>query len=322
MRERSLTDIERLFDNLLEDPATEKLNITQSPVHHAADDPDLAASLGLAHELRQVSAEAAEIDAARARVWQTIEPAVYNDDNRSTASQYSRSPVTHRQKTTWLVAALCAAMLALTLASTWTLTAASASALPGSPLYALKRADETFQLRLAWSSQVRSEVLARIALHRLTEARAEADQHDTSQALELVRESDTATQELISLVVAAHRQNQIDAVTDNALATTLRAESVALQQAHNDGQTLLAQALTTAVAVQQQALVDSDLDVPALGAPDPVTPTAPSHPAHVPHAQKTPDSSGTNGTGSSSGKAIGNGNGMGEGTGNGKGNRK
>ncbi len=326
-----MTDIERLLDNLLNDVAEGRRTPAECLSLCQEEHPDLVSPLELALALGDFSPDDTEMSRAQPRVWQTVAAAL--DDNLHCGETQSipraeRSLIrfpTREQRKRWAPLAICAAMLALVLMGAWTATVASADALPGSPLYGVKRADENFQLRIAWSSQMRSQALAQIALHRLDEARAEAARGNEAEALMLMNESDAATRQLIDLAVSLKRDHQNDTAAQNALAATLSAEYDALHQAQNDGQTTLAQALSVSVADQQQVMSASDIKTPPSATPGPSSPANAPHPAHTPHAtpsahptpptHPTPPAHPTPGSGNGNGNGTNNGNGSGNGNG-------
>lgn len=285
MREIPLTDIERLFDNLLQD-VSKGIRTTEECLDECRQQyPELVPHLELAFAMRSVSLDTPESDAARERVWRRIVADSEGATETRGLPERRRIFTLHSWNTRWRMVALCAAVLALILMGNWALTTASADALPGSPLYSVKRADENIQLRLAWSDQMRGEILAQIALHRLAEAHAEAARNNTSQALTLMNECNDATTQLISLAVTLHQQGQDDDTVTSALSLTLQAENDALAQAQKSGQSTLAQALTSIVNDQQDTLNAGNVSVPPLTTPTPTgqtTPATGAHPTHTP----------------------------------------
>lgn len=321
-----MTDIERLFDNLLNEAASGKRTQSECVALCESRHPELASSLRLAFDLGSVAPDAAEFDVARANVWNSF---AHTLDQECASHHTAAAPparLAQQRKSPWLVVALCAAVLALILGGNWTLTIASAGSLPGSPLYGFKRAEEDLQLRLACSSQMRGEALAQIALHRLAEAREEAARHNTSQALTLMGESNAATHQLIALVIQIHQQHQDDTAVKKVLTATLQAEYDALQQARSDGQSALAQALASNVNDQQNVLHASSIVMPPLTTPIPTTPTVTADPTTSPEATQEPKTTPvanptptTKGSGGNNGRSLNNGNSNSNGKSHGKG---
>lgn len=312
-----LTDIEYEFDNLLNDATSGRRSPAECMALCQDRYPDLVASLELALALRNTTLDTAETDSARTRVRQTLDALLDQDEEASATIVNIRSRFRPRWKSAWLVVVACAVLMMVALAGNRALSAAAADALPGSPLYAIKRLDEDVQLRLAWSDSAHAEALATIAIHRLDEARAEAARNNTIQALSLMRECDAATHQLIGLVITTRYQHQDDATVTHALAQTLQAEYDALQQAQSNGQSALAQALTTTVAGQQSTLSASNIQIPLLTTPVPTAPVATqptpaTHPTQEPHATPTHKPTATpkanSGNGNHGGNNGGNGN--------------
>ena len=331
-----MTDTERLLDNLLDDVAAGRRTPAECLSLCQESHPELVSSLELAlalHDSPRDGLDNADVASAQQRIWLSLEAAF--DDNMECPevpivrwripSITSITVFQRRQR--WLTLVACAAMFLLLLMGGWALTNASAGALPGSPLYAMKRANEDFHLRIAWSSQMRSQMLAQIAANRLAEARAEAARHNNAQALSLMKESDEATAQLINLAITLRSRHEDDTDVQRALATTLRAEYDALTQAQSDGQSAFAQALSLSVADQRQVMSASNMAPPTSAAPIPSAPTpmptVATQPAHAtpaahptPPAHPTPSAHPTPGSGN--GRGSGNGSNDGNGSGSGK----
>ncbi len=137
-----------------------------------------AASASMSPEFRQ---------AARARLMEHIgadaalEPAMFGPRLSAVSSRNGHYPGT-RRRSTWLWRG-SAGLLAAVLGATATLTA-SASALPGEPLYDLKQAQEELSVRLAPDDQARALALLGRADARLDETARLLPQGRTSAALE------------------------------------------------------------------------------------------------------------------------------------------
>jgi uncharacterized membrane protein YgcG len=342
VKETPLPDIETYIDTLVDDVANGKISAEECIARCTACCPDMVPPLQLALVLRDVEFDAGELEGVRVRVWNRLE-ALLDQEEPVTAP----IPRIHRQNThplrprrsTWRIAALCAAVLMLALIGSWTLSIVAVHALPDSPLYAIKRLDENVQLHLTWSSSQQAQVLAMIAQHRLDEARAEASKHNTAQALSLMSECNTATHQLISLVITLRAQHQDTTVATTALALTLHAEYDALQQAQDQGQTTLAQAVLSNIQSQQTTLSTSNIAIPSVTTQDPGTPpaaatatwtdddsTPQAHPTTGAHPTPSPPgpqvTPGANGNGSGAGEGNGGGNGGGHGGGKGLGSEK
>lgn len=286
-----MTDTESFFDSLVNDAANRRRTPAECLSVCQRSHPELVEALRLALALRFVSPDAAEINTARRNIRCALDVMLDEEDAAYTPTLRVSSQPARPRNSRWRLVALCAAILTVIFMGNWMVASAAANALPGSPLYSYKRAEEDIELRMAWSSQLRSEVLARVAMHRLAEARAEAAQHHTGQALRLMKECDKATSQLVDLVVALHRQHEDDDSVKRALAKTLQAEYDTLAQARTHGQAALAQALTNSVTEQQHMLTASNIVIPPLATPIPTLPSVTTQPPAT--AQPTGTGNGT-----------------------------
>lgn len=286
-----LGDTERLFDALLNDATSGKRTPEECLALCETQNPELVSSLKFALLVQTVALDDSERELARATVHQRL-TAVLDSVETTRAERPSDviSPArgTRRHMMWMRQLAVVAAALAFVVLGTWQLTAAAANALPGSPLYAIKRADENVELTFAWSNQMRGEVLAQIAMHRLNEARAEATSHHTAHAVALMGESNAATQQLIDLAIATKTKTAHDGTITDSLTKTLESEYAALAQAQSDGQTWLAQLLIRNVSDQQSALSAGNISIPVAGAPTLTAPIAPIRVVPTPPAAATP----------------------------------
>lgn len=311
MREIFLTDTERAFDNLLNDVITGRCTPEECLALCSQEYPSLVPSLRLALALDGVTSDINEVEAARARVRQQLDTLMDETADEAPGLHVPTFPTPRKRRIRQrhsLQLAVYAAILALTFVGYWTFSIAAATALPESPLYGIKQASEAIRLHLAWSNQQRGDALAQIAAHRLEEARAEAAQHHTQQALALMGECDNATHQLIVLAITMRHQHQDDTSIVNALRDTMRAEYSALEQAHSNGQSALAQALTSSVNGQQHALSASNIVIPQLAIPSSSDP--PGHVTPTPHNNGNGNNNGGNGNGNGN-NSGGNGNGNG-----------
>lgn len=147
---------------------------------------------------------------------------------------------------TWLrrAAPLVAALLLVVFSSLAGASAASAQALPESPLYAVKRGDEAVLLALSWNDVSKGQTLTMIANHRLSEASAEADLHRLNEARTLLGEFDTTFGQLIDLGAHAQSTHEDNMTLARAIQTTLETEQSIAQHADTHGEKTFAQAAT------------------------------------------------------------------------------
>ena len=211
-----------------------------------------------------------------------------------------------------------AAALVLSLIGLLTALQAAGPALPGAPLYGLKRGEEWIALATARSDTRRGEVLGEIAHQRLAEARAEATAGNAVEVHVLMAELNSTMRALIGLTAQMDARHEDSGVVTAALSQTLADEHTALVAALRQGQTVLAQSLSSAAAEQQQAISAAKLTLP-LAPPGPLpsaTGSPPSRPTPSgPPSGKTGSSQGNH---SSSSSNNGSGNGPGS-SGNGQG---
>ncbi|HLJ81093.1 MAG TPA: DUF5667 domain-containing protein, partial [Ktedonobacterales bacterium] len=223
-----------------------------------------------------------------------------------------RRPIRLR-RLAWAVLA-AAAILLIGCVTGWQVSNAATFALPGSPLYGLKLAEEHLALNTSWSDQRRGEVLATIADHRLTELRVEAVQHNNPLVQSLAAQFDGTMRQLISLTATMSEKHENTTVVAAGLAHELSVEYSTLRAAQESGDVVLAQALTVTAQSETTAIQNSHINLP----PSAMNPPIPaSEPTHTPPVG--PGNNNGNGNGNSNGTGTGNGNGNGNGHGNGNG---
>lgn len=321
-----MSDDERLLERCLREIEAGDLGVEQCIERHLADRPEVAELLRAAVALRAVSPAPAEVRAAHLRVGHLLtrelaarpepasismgfvqprRPRAVREDSRS--ARWAR----------WWMLVGAAALLIGVLVSMGASTAA-ASALPGSPLYAVKRGEEALALHTAWSDERKGLVLLTIASHRLDEVRRLAGRND-AEALRLTSELDATIHEAIRLVVAMNAKGEDSARIAAGLAHTLDLESETQRAAQANGHPDLARALQNATDGEQQAIHDQHVVLPDDEQPrNHPTPTATEPAGHgggkpdatpIPTGQATP----TAGAGDGNGNGNGNGNGGGNG---------
>ncbi len=213
-----------------------------------ATDADAAETLRAIVVLRStIAVPAHEADGARERVRALI----FAQTNAAPATAVSKGPRgtsvwrrgAGRKIGRWRSIALAAAVLLVCALGIWQTLNAASVALPGSPLYAVKRGTEWIAVTSAWSDRRRGEVLASIAAQRLAEARAVAARHNDALVRSLTGELNSTMHDLILLTAHMKAKHEDTTVVVRALARDLGAEYAALQLARQSGQTVLAQAL-------------------------------------------------------------------------------
>jgi len=317
-------DDERLLERCLREIDAGGLTVEQCIAHHLADRPEIADLLRAAVALRAVTPAPAESRAAHLRVGQLLtrelaagpvrpsattsagfaeprRPRIVRDDSR--AAHWARW---------WMLAS--AAVLLIGLLVGMGASTAAASALPGSPLYGLKRGEEALALRTAWSDERKGLVLLTIASHRLDEVRRLAGRND-AEALRLTSELDATIHEAIRLVVVMNAKGEDSGRIALGLAHTLDMESETQRAAQASGQPDLARALQNATDGEQQAIHDQHVVLPDTKQqreqPTPAATDPAGRGGGKPNATPTPSGQATPTAGAGNGNGNGGGNGKG-----------
>lgn len=277
----------------------------------------------LAQSIREIPFPAGEVEGARERVGAMLAAAM--------AEQVAEP--THRPHTTprrasgraLLRGLVAAAALMILLSFTVGLSRAASTALPSSPLYGVKRAEEWLALSTAWSDQRRGDVLVVIARRRLDELTRAAASGDVAHARSLAKEYQSDVLSIIQLdgVMAAHHEDTHGLSVQ--LVSILTAQQSALQAVARAGDRELTDGLREAGRAAQAALDRNHIllpgPVPGLdggAGPDatppdggPATPMpTPADPAHSPPSQGSgarPNGQGSPGNGSSGSSGSGGG---------------
>jgi hypothetical protein len=324
---------ERLFDSLLSE--SERWRVTPSAQwRRATEDETVATDAALAAALHDVRPPREEAEFARARIARRLDELMRAEptgpviprpqDARArmrarlravtappaawsaAVARRSAGPTRRRVATrpgyaargrVWLrhLAPLAAAILLVAFAALAGASAASAQALPESPLYSVKRVEETALLAISWGDESKGQTLAMIANHRLGEATTEASQSRTREAHTLLGEFDVAFGQLIDLTAQAKAKHEDTTTFARAIQVTLESEQndAALAAAHGD------HSFAAAANASAQA---ATAHIHAAGV------TLPTQPGNG------------NGNGNDHGNGNGNGNGNSNGNGNGNGN--
>lgn len=269
----------RLFDALLEDAERWRVAPRAQSRRAAELDDEVAEDLALVAALRDVTPGRGEVEFARSRVGQRLaemmrtesapSEAAWDDGARVAPWEVAAPPTTPmsrpyrsaRAQRIWrqtqpaqttrariplsrMIAGV-AALLILAFGLLAGASVASAQALPESPLYAIKRAEETTLLALSWTDQSKGQTLMMIADHRITEAMAEAGLQHTTEARALLGEFNTALSQLIDLTAHANAAHEDSSSLTRAVQVTLEVEQNAAAQAAAQGETTFAQAAQT-----------------------------------------------------------------------------
>lgn len=195
---------------------------------------------------------------------------------------------------------------------------ASASAMPSSPLYALKRAEEWAALNTAWSDQRCGDVLVVMARRRLDEAIQESTAGHKQRAQSLVQEYQSDVVAIADLVGRMTTQHENTRPLVAQLASVLSAQQEATHAADQSGDSTFVDALSAAGRASQAAIDENRILLPgpipgfhngndptaAPGSSSPTTPTRTPEATPPPASTKASDGRETGGSHGSTG-AIG-----------------
>lgn len=275
---------ERLFDSLL-DAVDHWQTTPEAQARRVEEqDADVARDLSLLPELRAVQPEREETEFARARIaWRldelmreeplgaeaarppdarewmrsrlralTAPPAAERAAARERAQRREAARATRQARrralaraVTGQMATLAAALLLLACAALTGASAAAARALPESPLYVVKRAEETALLAISWGDSNRGQTLNLIANHRLGEAASEADLNRSTEAHALLGQFDSVFSQLITLTQHAQAQGEDVAILTSGIQATVASEQSIGARATAHGETDFAAAVSS-----------------------------------------------------------------------------
>ncbi len=272
---------ERLFEAFFDESVRFHVPPLPQSRRAAETDEDVAADLALIAALQQVNPGKHERDGARARVSERIaalmaaESSPAGGASKKGARAFlravtappvlaARQPAIRQRaldalrRTSVLVAALLvAATAALAGASV-----ASAHALPDSPLYTIKLAEEQVLWAFAWSDENKGQTLTVIAGHRLHEANAEADQRHTTEALRLVGNLNDTLGRLVALTAQAQRAHKDTTPLTSDIRAMLDAEQTVATQAMTHGETDFAKALSDSMQTVHAQIATAGVTLP------------------------------------------------------------
>lgn len=276
----------RLFDALLND-ADRWNTAPHAQARRAAEmDETVAEDLAFVAALRAVAPSRPEAAAARERIAQRLAQLMREEPGHTTAARLrgprawlravtappiraARNRVTPRIAITapparvGRVAAFTGAALVLIVTLLACASVAAGQALPESPLYGLKRAEETLQLDLAMTDGSKGATLQMIASHRLAEATAEADQRRPDEARALLSQFDATLYQLITLTAHAQTSHEEDAASlARAVLVTLTAEQQSAAHATAQGESTFAAAIAASAHAAEARIQQAGVSLP------------------------------------------------------------
>jgi Domain of unknown function (DUF5667) len=273
-----MSERERLLERCLAELDAGRLTIDQCVRQFAANDPDLAHLLRTIWSARAVTTSAAREAKARvrARLLEEMDADGAAQPIRSAPSPVAdgvRGPSRPRSVRAGmrpgraLAAIAAAALLAFGLAG-WGAGRVAAAALPGDPLYGVKRAQEWVAYTTAPSDERRGVVLAATADHRLSEAASESVLGHQQLASSLVAEFDGDMRQAIALsaAMAAHGENNRMVLA--AVASELARAVQIQQEAAGHGRSGFAQHLGASLNADNRVIQDKQLQLPDISNQD------------------------------------------------------
>ena len=330
-----ISDMDRpqMFNDILDaaegDPEALRAAARQMSTH----DGELAEDLHLAALLRDVAPARSEVDSARLHIGQLLTREILADPASDEARHIpfrplrlseppnfagepvasaetapdSARPATQAASPTrapgaWRLSqrrtvASGAAAAALFLALTVGLSIAAADSLPDSPLYGLKRGEETVLLTLPLDENTHARALGMVALRRLTEAQAEARAHHDTQATALLTQYSGDMVQLITLAATIQAHKQDSSAVTAQISQLVQAQSIVMQSAPALGDSAFSAALSSSVTIVQATLAQQHVNVPGMngqnpgkdhsGQPTP-TPSPTQSPTPTPSGTPTP----------------------------------
>lgn len=162
---------------------------------------------------------------------------------RQAAQRRARAIAALQRFGTIAVAVLVVAMATLASAS-----GAAARALPESPLYTVKLAEEATLMGLSWNDESKGQTLLMIASHRLGDSAQEADQRHTVQAHRLMTEFRTTLTQAVDLAAHAKAMHEDTSALTSGIQSTLDEASTLASQASQRGDTDYSAAALASVA--------------------------------------------------------------------------
>lgn len=276
----------RLFDALLND-ADRWNTAPHAQARRAAEsDETVAEDLAFVAELRAVTPSRPETEAARERIAQRLAQLMREEPGHTTAARLrgprawlravtapparaTRNRVTPRIAITapparvGRVTAFAGMALILVVMLLAGASVAAAQALPESPLYGLKCAEEMLQLDLAMTDESKGAALQTIASHRLAEAVAEADQRHPNEARALLSQFDATLYQLITLTAHAQASHEGDATSlARAVQVTLATEQQSAAHATAQGEISFAAAIAASAQTAQARIQQAGVSLP------------------------------------------------------------
>jgi hypothetical protein len=143
------------------------------------------------------------------------------------------------------------------------LTALSASSLPESPLYSVKRAEESVLLAFPLDGASQARVLSMVALRRLTEAQDEAIVGRDREAEILLDQFNDDVRQMIRIAAKASGNASERRAITMQIANVLKVQDVVRNEAQTRGNAAFSQALSASAVALATTLQQSNVTLPS-----------------------------------------------------------
>ena len=187
-------------------------------------------------------------------------------------------PSARRKQARRIAIVACLAVLLLTLISSWQISLVAASAMPNSPLYAVKRAEERIALATAWSDERKADVLATIIAHRLNELATEERLGNMAVADQLIDEVQMTLSQLVAVALRLPETHAATSPVVRRVNEVLQQLQILAARSLSNGHTAIGAKLARITQYEQGVLAAHH--VPSAGTPQ--------HPSSSSHATPTP----------------------------------
>jgi hypothetical protein len=291
-------DRERQFDSILDASMGSGDMLLAAARQIQPRDAEMSTNLRLIALLHETAPAKSEIDAARLRIGQRLTREIFVDPSDEEAQKRAIRPLrlseppetplypTESNITTatsipaqavprmvarliWtprrrrvLIGAVAAATLFLALGVG--LSTASAQSLPDSPLYSVKRTEESILLSLPVGDSTHAQMLSMVAQRRLAEALAETKARHDTEAQTLLSQYNDDMRQLIMLAASVNAKNGDSSAIIAQITLTLQTQQSILRSAAAEGDTPFTQALKSSEATITATLKQQHITLPSI----------------------------------------------------------
>lgn len=286
-------DRERQFNDILDAAESDSEALLAAARQIERHDTEISADLHLLAQLLNVSPTRAEIDSARLRVGQRLTRDIFagNGDQdsqkhalrplrlseppdiiptpddpasaRPLSADAPRATILPRRLPSMrriIIGTVAAATLLLALGAG--LTAASAQSLPESPLYSVKRAEETLLLAFPLNDSARAWALSMVAQRRLAEAQHEAINGNNAEATTLLSQYNDDMRSLIMLAAVVNARHGDSSAITTQILMLLQTQQTIQQSSIARSDSSFSRALNDSAATISATLLEQNVTLP------------------------------------------------------------